>query len=52
MKELLEYYKRRLKDVMELISEGGSLLRITSLGTEARCYRTFIAELETIINNQ
>lgn len=64
MKELLEDYQRKLKEVNKLILEFPDIEKIkiydwdTSiyyaqafkrLTTKASCYRTFIAELERII---
>lgn len=49
MKELIEDYERRLKNIAELIEDNKGLKTATlRLNTKANCYRTFISELKNL----
>lgn len=52
IEQLIEDYDRRLKSILILIYKGGDDLSLNRLATKASCYRTFIAELTRIKNDE
>ena len=50
--KLIKGYKNKEEVVMSKIKTGGNDITLTILGTEAKCYRSIIAELEYIIKSK